>query len=141
MPNDLNNAAAVFDNCGITNNVSALAGYLALRMSQIMGVFGAGTDFNDKDCATFGKMDAFNLYLTLGSMGKTVIEEILKGINAGEAGSFENLMLSIAKCDKFEPGKRVGVSEPPNSPIQRKRRTVRKRTARIVFPRRISMCP
>lgn len=35
---------------------------------------------------------------------------------------------SIAKCDKFEPGKRVGVSEPPNSPIQRKRRAVRKRT-------------
>lgn len=104
LPNDLNNKASIFDNCNITGDVSAIAGYLSFRMSQIFGVFGAENGGNEKfssnDCTAFGKMDGYNLYMSLGGVGKDAIKQMLENTNTGEEGTFEKLVMSIAKCDK-----------------------------------------
>lgn len=36
---------------------------------------------------------------------------------------------SIENCKRYKPGKRIEASQPPNSPIQRQRRTIQKRKA------------
>ena len=93
MPNDLNNMASVFS-ADIQNNISALAGYLSFRATQIFGIL-LNENPSPELAKAFGKMDAYNYFSH--SQSRSDIKNTF--INAASGDSLENILCQVSKCD------------------------------------------
>ena len=84
LPSDYGINHSVFGST-LIGNVSELAGYLALRLTSIIGVL-SGNNISDALSKTVGRLDAYNLYSkvasidTLSNIVKNIDDKILEGI-------------------------------------------------------------
>lgn len=92
MPNDINNMSSVFAS-DISNNISALSGYLSFRAAQIFGIL-FNEDVSPELAKAFGKMDAYNYFSY--SQSRSDIKNSL--LNAASGNSLENILYEVSRC-------------------------------------------